>query len=51
MTYPPAYEVVPSAVPVLKQDRFLAPDLVLAEELVSSGKILAAVEAQIGELE
>jgi histidine ammonia-lyase len=31
-------------------DRFLAPDLAAAEELVASGALLAAVEAEIGEL-
>jgi histidine ammonia-lyase len=32
-------------------DRFVAPDLAAAEALVSSGKLLAAVQAQIGQLQ
>ena len=46
-----AFAAVRARVPELESDRWLAPDVVVAEELVSSGTILAAIEAVIGQLE
>jgi histidine ammonia-lyase len=45
-----AYAAVRDVVPPLEHDRFLAPDLRAAEELVLSGRLLAEVERQVGSL-
>lgn len=44
------YDLVRTYVPPLKEDRFLEPEIKVARELVTSGKILRAVEAKIGSL-
>lgn len=43
-----AYESIRSVVPSLSQDRFLAPDIERLEQLVRSGKLVAAVESVRG---
>ena len=45
-----AYAAIRTKVPALESDRFLAPDLQASYELVVSGELVAAVEAEIGEL-
>lgn len=45
-----AYRAVRSRIPTLDGDRFLAPDLRVAEELVLDGSFVAAAEAAVGEL-
>ncbi len=45
-----AYAAIREVVPPLTEDRFLAPDLRAAEQLVSSGELLRAVEAICGPL-
>ncbi|MEC7584085.1 MAG: histidine ammonia-lyase [Planctomycetota bacterium] len=45
-----ALAAVRKAVPVMGEDRFLAPDLAAAEQLVAEGAFVAAVEAVTGEL-
>ena len=45
-----AYEVIRRRVPPLEGDRFLAPDLRAAEEMIVSGELLAAVERATGPL-
>jgi len=45
-----AYQAIRRVIPHLDTDRFLAPDIDAMRELMRSGAILAAVEAQVGEL-
>jgi len=45
-----ALEAVRRHVPGFGEDRWLAPELAAAQELVESGVVVAAVEAAIGEL-
>ncbi|MBK8974491.1 MAG: histidine ammonia-lyase [Planctomycetes bacterium] len=45
-----AHQVLREVVPPLVHDRFLAPDLRAAEELIRSGVLLARVEARCGRL-
>ena len=45
-----AYAAVREVVPPLVGDRYLAPDLRAAEELVVSGRLLAAVEGVCGRM-
>ena len=45
-----AYAAVRAQVPPLQADRFLAPDLAVAERLVASGGLVAAVEKRTGQL-
>ncbi len=46
-----AYDAVRKVIKPIKKDRFLAPDLEAALELVRSGELVAAVEARVGPLE
>ncbi len=46
-----AYEAVRQRITALDGDRYLAPDLAQAEELVLDGSIVAAVETALGELQ
>ncbi len=45
-----AREAVRAAIPGFGPDRFLAPELAAVEDLVVSGRLLAAVEAEVGSL-
>ena len=45
-----AYAVLRAEVPPLHEDRFLAPDLRLAELLIASGNLVAKVERKVGRL-
>jgi histidine ammonia-lyase len=45
-----AYQVIRKAIPHLESDRILARDIAAMRELMRSGKILQAVEKQIGKL-
>jgi len=45
-----AYQVIRQTIPHLASDRILAHDMAAMKELMQSGKILAAVEKKIGEL-
>ncbi len=45
-----AYRVLRKKVPMLSQDRFLAPDLAAAEQLVEDGDLVAAAEKKAGVL-
>lgn len=46
-----AYRLLRREVPPLDEDRVLAPDIARAASLIASGDLLAAVRAEIGELE
>lgn len=45
-----AYKAIRKSVPGLQGDRFLAPDLAVAERLVRDGTLVAAAERAVGEL-
>jgi histidine ammonia-lyase len=45
-----AYRVIRRAIPHLETDRILSQDIAAMQELIRSGKILAAVEKKVGEL-
>lgn len=45
-----AYRAIRDVVPALEGDRWLAPDLAAVEELLVSGRLVARVERQVGEL-
>ncbi len=45
-----AYRALRKKVPMLAQDRFLAPDLATAEHLVENGDLVAAAEKKVGAL-
>jgi histidine ammonia-lyase len=45
-----AYQVIRDEIPHLESDRMLAPDIAAMKALVQNGKILRAVEKQVGEL-
>lgn len=45
-----AYAALRAKVPMLSEDRFLAPDLATAEQLVADGSLVAAVERRSGAL-
>jgi len=46
-----AYRALRAVVPPLGDDRFLSPDLEAAREVVASGRIVEATEAEVGRLE
>ncbi len=46
-----AYQIIRKAVPHLEKDRILSTDFVAVKQLMRSGKILNAVEKQVGELQ
>lgn len=46
-----AFAAIREKIPALEGDRFLAPDLRAAEQLVTSGRIVEAVEAVVGPLD
>ena len=45
-----ARRAVRGLVPFMEQDRFLAPDLAAMEDLIRSGALRAAVQAETGDL-
>jgi histidine ammonia-lyase len=45
-----AHKALRKVVPTMECDRFLAPDLAAAEQLVRDGSLVAAVEKKIGAL-
>jgi len=45
-----AYQVIRKAIPPLEKDRILSNDIEAMKDLIRSGKILAAVEKNVGEL-
>lgn len=45
-----AYRAIRRAIPHLETDRILSQDIAAMQELIRSGKILAAVEKKVGEL-
>ena len=45
-----AYQAIRKAVPHLEKDRILSTDIATVKQLMRSGKILNAVEKQVGEL-
>jgi histidine ammonia-lyase len=46
-----AYRAIRQAVPHLEKDRIISPDIAAVKQLMRNGKILKAVEKQIGELQ
>ncbi len=45
-----AYDLIREVVPFMEEDRPLHPDILKVYDLIASGKILKAVEAEVGEL-